>query len=126
MATNKKKFKYHSRKFLNKTQGLAAIECTVDSWDFGEGIEAEVKITDCSRSVRLDFSFYDAESLPQMYKKLTLFLEQVEKMHDYFVENYEDIAQAMKEKEEKRKARLAEIKAKGTSKILKELAGDDE
>jgi hypothetical protein len=126
MATNKKKFKYHSRKFLNKTQGLAAIECTVDSWDFGDGVDAEVKITDCSRAVRLDFSFYDVESIAPAYKKLGLLLEEVTKMHDWFTNNYESLAQAMKEKEEKRKARLAEIKAKGKSKVIKELAGDDE
>jgi hypothetical protein len=126
MATNKKKFKYHSRKFLNKTQGLAAIECTVDSWDFGDGVDAEVKITDCSRAIRLDFSFYDVESIAPSYKKLGLLLEEVTKMHDWFTNNYEALAQAMKEKEEKRKARLAEVKAKGVSKVIKELAGDDE
>lgn len=121
MAKNKKKFKYHSRKFLNKTQGLAAIECVVDSWDFGDGVDAEVKITDCSRAIRLDFSFYDVESLPQSYKKLTLLLDEIGKLHEYFTKNYEDIAQEMKDKDEKRKARLAKIKSKGTSKVVEEL-----
>lgn len=122
MAKNKKKsFKYHSRKFLNKTQGLAAIECVAESWEIGGGVDAEIKITDCSRAVNLDFSFYDVESLPQSYKKLTLLLDEVGKLHEYFTKNYEDIAQEMKDKDEKRKARLAEIKAKGTPKVVEEL-----
>lgn len=97
------KFKYHSRKFLNKKEGIAAIESTVASWDLGDGIDGNITISDCNRNVSLDFSVYDVDDLPTKYMKLGLLLEEVKKMHDYYTNNYAAMAEDLKQSELKRK-----------------------
>lgn len=97
------KFKYHSRKFLNKKEGIAAIESTVASWDLGDGIDGNITISDCNRNVSLDFSVYDVDDLPTKYMKLGLLLEEVKNMHDYYTNNYAAMAEDLKQSELKRK-----------------------
>lgn len=107
----KQTFKYNSRKFLNKKSGLAAIECSVEKWGFGSGIDTSVQISDCNRSVNLDFSVFSLSELPVMYQKLTLLQEEIGKLHSYLTENYEAMATELKEAEAKRKGRKKKNKA---------------
>jgi hypothetical protein len=105
-------FKYHSRKFLNKKTGLAAIEVDLSIWEYTAGFDSTIEISDCSRSVRLDFSAYSIDDLAEKYKKLTLLQDEINGLHTYFVDNYEKMADAIKKAEEKRKKenKLAEKK----------------
>lgn len=65
---SKPQYHYHSRKFLNKTNGLAAIEATVDIT--GHYKDVTVTISDCSRMVSLDFGFRDRKGKREMQAKL--------------------------------------------------------
>lgn len=109
------KFKYNSRKFLNKKSGLAAIESSLESWEYGDGFDCNLTISDCNRTVSLDFSAYDVSDLPLKYQKLTLLLGEVNKLHSYYTENYEDMVEVLKKQEEKRKERIKQRKSKAVS-----------
>ena len=49
--------KYHKRKFLNKDDGLAAIETTITLER--SDLSASIDISDCNRKVSLDFYVYN-------------------------------------------------------------------
>ena len=44
---------YYRRVFLNPKKGVALIECSINTW--GETLSGSVKITDCNRTVSLEF-----------------------------------------------------------------------
>jgi hypothetical protein len=100
------KIKYHSRKFLNKTTGIAAIETNMESptWCSG-GVEATVSISDCNRQINLDFSVYSKKDLDEKIKKLDLLITELSKLQELFIENAYDLCTAMDEAAKKRKER---------------------
>ena len=53
---------YHSRKFLNSKTGIAAIECHADM--ASKGCFVTVGISDCNRTVNLDFDFISSSDVP--------------------------------------------------------------
>lgn len=115
MATKVKN--YYSRRFLNKKQGVAAVEVKFDSWDYGGGFDSEVVISDCSRSVRLDFCTYSHKDLAEKYTKLNGLIEELSKLQDHFTENYEAIAARITEKQEEQKKHIKERKRKSFSEL---------
>lgn len=112
---------YYSRKFLNKKQGVAAVEVKFDSWDYGYGFDSEVVISDCSRSVRLDFSVYNLKDLAEKYAKLNGLIEELSKLQDHLTQNYEDIAAKIIEKQEEQKKRIKERKSKSFKELVNEI-----
>ena len=98
------KIKYHSRKFLNKTTGLAAIETNVESYSWSSGgLDSTVSISDCSRHISLDFSIYSKKDLDEKIKKLDLLITELTKLQEVFIENADDLCEAMDEADKKRK-----------------------
>jgi hypothetical protein len=70
--------KYHSRKFLNKEEGVGAIECHVDqshTW-----VDASIKLADCSRQVTIDFSFGSMKDAKARREKLRMMIDEMVKM----------------------------------------------
>jgi len=98
------KIKYHSRKFLNKTTGIAAIETNMESyaWSSG-GVDATVSISDCSRHINLDFSVYSKKELDARIQKLDLLITELTKLQEMFIDNSDDLCNAMDEAAKKRK-----------------------
>jgi hypothetical protein len=98
------KIKYHSRKFLNKTTGIAAIETNMESyaWSSG-GVDATVSISDCSRHINLDFSVYSKKDLDARIQKLDLLITELTKLQEMFIDNSDDLCNAMDEAAKKRK-----------------------
>jgi hypothetical protein len=98
------KIKYHSRKFLNKTTGIAAIEVNMESyaWSSG-GVDATVSISDCSRHINLDFSVYSKKDLTARIQKLDLLITELTKLQEMFIDNFDDLCNAMDEAAKKRK-----------------------
>lgn len=111
----------YRRKFLNKKQGLASIEIKFDSWDYGYGFDSEVVITDCSRSVRLDFSVYNEKDLSEKYLKLQELISELNELQNHLTENYEDISTKIKEGEIERKKRIKKRDRKSFSELVEEL-----
>jgi hypothetical protein len=69
------KIKYHSRKFLNKKQGMAAIECTCNMSEYS--IDLDIAISDCSRKVNLDFYAHSPKEAREKLIKLDLLLSEL-------------------------------------------------
>lgn len=85
-----KQKKYYSRKFLNsnKDGGLAAVECTVEKYGHSFGAWAEVKISDCNRTVTLDFS-YETNKFEARLAKLDLLMEELSKVKEQLIKVHE-------------------------------------
>lgn len=69
---------YHSRKFLNSKQGIAAIECFAEmstTWS-----NVNVKITDCNRMVSLDFDFNNMKAYKEKRAKLLLIINELQEL----------------------------------------------
>jgi len=94
---------YHSRKFLNKKEGLGAIQITFEQWLYGGGCDGTVSINDCYRTVNVGFSAHDEKSLKETYDKLAGFIDELLKFQDYLSQNYETFEESFKEAREERK-----------------------
>ena len=68
-----------TRKFLNKKDGLAAIECAIEVSNYS--VTADVSITDCNRKVSLDFCVYDAKGYDVKLDKLELIISELAEMY---------------------------------------------
>jgi hypothetical protein len=99
------KIKYYSRKFLNKAEGLAAIECSISKLSFSAGIDASINITDCNRPVYLDFSVYNVKDLDSRLAKLDLLLTEISKVRDIISNNADSIREEIAKEEKERKVR---------------------
>ena len=100
---------YQSRKFLNKKEGLGAIQITFEQWLYGYGCDGTISINDCYRTVSVDVSAHDEKSLKESYDKLAGFIDELLKFQDYLSENYEALEESFKKEREERKK---EIKTK--------------
>ena len=78
-----KRKKYHSRKFLNKSSGMAAIEvsCSVSSYS----IDCGIAISDCNRKIELDFYSWDKKTTKEKLNKLDLIIEELTLVRDWMV-----------------------------------------
>ena len=72
----KNKHNYYSRKFLNKNEGLAAIESSVDAQHPYKDVN--IHISDCHRHVSLDFGFRDKKGKKEMLVKLGLLIAELQ------------------------------------------------
>ena len=100
------KIKHHSRKFLNKSTGVGAIECDISSTDWCGGLDGTITISDCSRRVNLDFSVYDVKDLDAKIAKLHLLLEEISNFRDVYTANYDAIKEDLITREKERKKKL--------------------
>jgi len=88
---------YRSRKFLNSKHGLAAIEahCYVNDWS----MEADVTLSDCNRSINLEFSVWKEKDYAEKFKKLSLIINELLTMQKFMEENKDSFFEARKAKE---------------------------
>ena len=100
------KIKHHSRKFLNKTTGVAAIETNIDTTEWCGGVDGTITISDCSRRVNLDFSVYDVKDLDAKIAKLHLLLDEISNFRDVYTANYDAIKEDLLNREKERKKKL--------------------
>jgi len=87
----KQRKKYYSRKFLNKDEGMAAIECIYDQHDARWGADISINISDCYRKVNLDFSIYDTKVIDKKIDKLRRFRDEIDKLLEVVEANAETI-----------------------------------
>lgn len=102
-----KRIKYYSRKFLNKKEGVALVECSVENLDFMSGLDASVSISDCSRRITLSFGVYEASDINKNIAKVSLLIDELCAFRDVFIDNAEAVTASIAEGKEKRKKRLA-------------------
>lgn len=99
------KIKHYSRKFLNKAEGLAAIECSISGLYFSAGFDASINITDCNRQVYLDFSAYNVKDVDNRLAKLDLLISEISKVRDIISSNADSVKEEIAKEEKERKAR---------------------
>jgi hypothetical protein len=72
-------FKEHkylkTRRFLNNSQGIGAMQCQVSRTSYGKDpeygyVDADISISDCHRSIVLDFSMHDKKDAAQRLAKI--------------------------------------------------------
>lgn len=104
------KLKHLSRKFLNKKDGLAAIQCNVDSY-LGDIVpfEASVTISDCFRRVTLDFGAYEKKQFQPSLDKLNMLIDELSKMRDHIIDHEDEINAAFDRVEKNRNKSLKNI-----------------
>jgi hypothetical protein len=78
------KKKYHSRKFLNKKEGMAAIEVTASYTE--HHFDCDVAISDCSRRINLDLNMWSPKCIPAKMAKLDMLIEELNELRIYLQE----------------------------------------
>lgn len=83
MAFKTKKHLY-SRKFLNSDRGIAAIQCEVELTNYGVDVsngyvDAAITISDCHKTVHLDFSMYSKKDVARKLAKMELLIAEMVK-----------------------------------------------
>lgn len=80
--------KYHTRKFLNKSRGIACIEidASYEPWNFN----CDVTITDCNRRIDLDFSMWEPKNVKEKLDKLDLLINELTNLRTYLGPATED------------------------------------
>jgi hypothetical protein len=78
------KKKYHSRKFLNKKEGMAAIEITASYTDYH--FDCDVAISDCYKKVNLDLNMWNPKCIPDKLAKLDLIISELNSLRTYLEE----------------------------------------
>jgi hypothetical protein len=108
------KKKYHVRKFLNKSNGIAALEIhsNYTAWNFDCGIT----LTDCNRRIDLDFSMWNHKEAKDKLDKLNLLITEFTKLKEFLEPAIADFVELNK----KTKINTG---GKGTS-LVEELADD--
>lgn len=66
---------YYSRKFLNSKKGVAAIQCHADM--ASKWCDVTVQISDCHKTVNLEFDFSDAKGHKEKRAKLSLIINEL-------------------------------------------------
>lgn len=108
------KKKYHSRKFLNKSSGMAAIEVSADytAWNFN----CDVTLSDCNRRIDLDFNMWSAKNVKTKMDKLNLLIFELTSLRTYLEEATLEFA----------KLNTAADKKRGTKSILAALSEEED
>jgi hypothetical protein len=76
-----------SRKFINASQGLGAMECQVETTHYStddQVIDASISIQDCNRSIHLEFGVYEKKDIPAKLNKINLMIAELNKFKDAF------------------------------------------
>ena len=76
---------YHSRIFLNKKGGMAAMQTSFEA--SSHYISCDVTISDCSRQICLDFNSASASDFKQKALKLDLIISELTKLRKQMEEH---------------------------------------
>jgi hypothetical protein len=96
--------RHKNRLFLNKDEGLAAVEWFVEAEDFSMlYVSANFTISDCSRKAVLEFDIYGEDgSLEERVEKVDRIIQQLESFKNALISEYaaakDNVAQKKKKK----------------------------
>ncbi len=82
-----KSHKYYKRGFLNKDEGMAAFSCdvSVDAEDYPY-LHASLTVTDCNRSVCLDFNCSSLECIENAKHKIDVLISELVHFKEEFLQ----------------------------------------
>lgn len=97
------KAKYYSRSFLNKKEGTAFIESSIELTDYC--VYADVAIADCNKKVTLDFGVFAVKDYDEKLSKLEKLISELSEVYMVLAVNKESWlvskAESMKTKRRK-------------------------
>lgn len=98
---------YHSRKFLNKNSGMAAVEVggTYNNYSF----DCTVAISDCNRRIDLDMYMWDEKSIKEKMYKLNLLISELSNLRDWINETTPAYLEGKSEKKKSKTKSLEEV-----------------
>lgn len=76
-----------SRKFINASRGLGAMECQVEATQYSHNdtvIDASISIQDCNRSISLEFGVYEKKDVVAKLNKIDLMIAELNKFREAF------------------------------------------
>ena len=76
---------YHSRKFLNKSAGMAALEANGSYSDYS--FDCTIAISDCNRRIDLDMYMWDEKSIKDKLYKLDLLIKELTTFKEWIKES---------------------------------------
>ena len=76
---------YHSRKFLNKSAGMAAFEASGSYSDYS--FDCTIAISDCNRRIDLDMYMWDEKSIKEKLYKLDLLISELSNFREWIKES---------------------------------------
>lgn len=105
------KKKYHVRKFLNKTSGMAALEINADytAWNFN----CDVTISDCNRRIDLDFNMWEPKKVKEKLVKLDLLITELTSLRSWLDTATADFIELNRNKDKKETQGLLDILEEG-------------
>jgi hypothetical protein len=77
----------NSRKFLNRSSGVAAIETTVEITQYSKGdvvVDAGISISDCNKRINLEFGVYEKKDVAAKLAKIDLLISEFTKFRAAF------------------------------------------
>lgn len=118
--------KIHSRKFLNKREGIAAIEVRFghEQSIWTGGWDAGISINDCHRAINLDFCAYSERNVDDVINKANILIDEITKLRDAMLDNREDCINNIKESTRKRKERIKKRELKTFDEVLEDMNDD--
>lgn len=119
-----KKMNYYHRSFLNKKDGLDAIETRLELGEHSPFLGGSINISDCSETVHLEFNAYSKSSLKEVEYKIEKLYDAVTKFRDKFYQNLDEMLEQFDIAEEIRKERKKEGKVKSIISDLSILSDD--
>lgn len=98
-----------ARRFLNSSQGIAAIQCRVARTSYtGEPkygyVDADISISDCHRNIMLDFSIHEKKDVAQRLAKIDQLIVDLVKFQTAFKQASADYIKQQEEAAAKKSA----------------------
>jgi hypothetical protein len=97
----KKDFKRITRKFLNKKEGLAAIQTDFQSGSWSMG--GDIIISDCNRNINLDFHVFDSKNFADKLEKIDILIKELSAYRILMEEHFPEFNKRKLEKSKERK-----------------------
>lgn len=79
--------KMYLRKFLNKKEGMAAIEVECDADSRHGSVHIDISITDCSRKVTLEMGTPYKQNPKDVLYKYDVLLDSIKKAREFYVKH---------------------------------------
>jgi len=97
----KKDFQRTTRKFLNKKEGLAAIQTDFQSGSWSMG--GDIIISDCNRNINLDFHVFDSKDFANKLGKISILIEELSAYRSLMEKHFPEFNKKKTEQNKERK-----------------------
>lgn len=98
---------YHSRKFLNKSAGMAAFEANGSYSNYS--FDCTIAISDCNRRIDLDMYMWDEKSIKDKLYKLNLLIKELNDFKSWIENAAPDYLEGKNTKKKSKVVKVTEV-----------------